>query len=285
MDLWFTEDYHDGWELSVRVNEVLVTETSPYQRIDILQTRDFGRMLVLDGKVQACELDEFIYHEMMAHVTLLTHPNPRRVLVAGGGDGGAMREVMRHPSVERGVLVDIDERVIQLCNQFMPTLSEGLAREPRLVTAPADAAEYLRKARDLDVILVDSSDPVGPSEALFQMDFYRSLKNALAPGGMVCLQAGSPFFYRDQIVTMVRQLREVFPVVRLGIIPVPTYPSGNWCLAFASLETDPGSIDAGLLERRQRERGFTTRYYTPQMHHAAMVLPPFLSERLEPVPV
>ena len=278
MDLWFTEDVHDGWQFSVRVDEVLVTERSPYQRIDILKTRDFGRMLVLDGKVQACELDEFIYHEMLAHPPLLCHPDPRRVLVAGGGDGGAMREVFKHPGVEQGILVDIDRRVIELCQEYMPALSGSVTSDVRLLQAPADAAEYLRTARGLDVILVDSSDPVGPSEALFTRSFYETLYDALSDEGLVSLQAGSPLFFRDQVCEMMRELRKVFPFAHLMALPMPTYPGGYWTLALASKGEDPLGIPASELERRFLSRGLSTRYYDVHQHFGSMRNPPFIRD-------
>lgn len=280
MDLWFTEDIHDGWQFSVRVEEVLVTERSPFQRIDILQTRDFGRMLVLDGKVQACELDEFIYHEMLAHVPMLCHPEPKRVLVAGGGDGGALRECFKHPSVTEGILVDIDQRVIELCQEFMPVLSATVAEDPRLVQAPADAAEYIRKARGLDVILVDSSDPVGPSEALFSMDFYQSLHDALNEDGLVSLQAGSPLFFRQQVRGLMDDLRQVFKYARLMALPMPTYPGGYWTLAVASKSVDPCGLDFAELQRRYQERALTTRYYDVHQHFGSMQNPPFMQKLL-----
>lgn len=280
MDLWFSEDHHDGWELSIRVDRVLATEHSQYQRIDILQTRDFGVMLVLDGKVQACQMDEFIYHEMLVHVPMLCHPEPRRVLVAGGGDGGSMREVMGHPSVEVGYLVDIDQRVIALCQEFMPGLAGPLVGEKRLVTVARDAAEQLRESQNLDVILVDSSDPEGPSERLFGCDFYDILKAALRPDGVVALQAGSPFFYREQIARTVADLRERFAVVRPYQIPMPTYPSGYWTLVLASDVLDPVQFSPEVLAQRLEERGIRPRYYTPEIHHGALALPPFLADAI-----
>lgn len=275
MDLWFTEDYHDGWQLSVRVDRVLATETSRYQRIDVLQTRDFGKMLVIDGRVQACELDEFVYHEMIVHPALLCHENPRRVLVAGGGDGGSMREVMKHPTIETGYLVEIDERVIELCREHMPNLA---TKDPRIVDHPADAAEFLNQVNDLDMIVVDSSDPVGPAEALFSKTFYNNLKKALAPQGMVTLQAGSPFFYKEQIRQMIDDLKTIFPVVRPYNIPMPTYPSGTWTLVAASTDLDPACVPQKELERRLRERTLKTRYYSPAVHHGSMSLPPFMDQ-------
>lgn len=275
MELWYTEDFHDGWRLSMRVERALASTRSRYQRIDVLQTRDVGRVLVLDGKVQVCELDEFVYHEMMVHLPMITHPAPRRVLVIGGGDGGCVREILKHPSVEEALLVDIDEEVIRLCSQHLPTLAAGLREEPRLRIVPRDGAEFIRECRDLDVILVDSSDPVGPSKRLFASAFYGHLHQALAPGGVVAVQAGSPFFYRDQVAGVVRDLRQEFPVVRPYLIPMPTYPSGTWTLCCASLGPDPLAVRAG-----ERTAALRTRYYSPDTHAAALALPPFLRDAL-----
>lgn len=275
MELWYTEDFHDGWRLSVRVERALASLRSRYQRIDVLQTRDVGRVLVIDGKVQACELDEFVYHEMMVHLPMLTHPGPRRVLVIGGGDGGCMREILKHSSVEEALLVDIDEEVIRLCSEHLPTLAAGLREDPRLRIVPRDGAEFIRECRDLDVILVDSSDPAGPSERLFASAFYGDLRQALAPGGVVAVQAGSPFFYRDQVAGVVRDLRELFPVVRPYLIPMPTYPSGTWTLCCASLGPDPHA-EPDL----DRSGALRTRYYSAATHAAALALPPFLRDAL-----
>jgi spermidine synthase len=277
LDLWFTEELHSDWRTSVKVTDTLASVQSPYQHIDVLQTEGHGRMLVIDGKIQACELDEFVYHEMLTHLPLLTHKAPRRVLVIGGGDGGTMREVMRHPSVEKGILAEIDQVVIDLCQEWMPTLGAGLTSSPRLEVAARDASEYIREVKDLDAILVDSSDPEGPSERLFTVEFYRELAAALAPGGIISFQAGSPFFYQEQISRMYRDLKQVFEHVRPYLVPIPTYPSGTWCLMTASSTLDPLAVAPAELERRMQQRGIKeTRFYTPYTHLGSLALPPFL---------
>ncbi|MEW6279150.1 MAG: polyamine aminopropyltransferase [Candidatus Eremiobacterota bacterium] len=279
MDLWFEENLPQGWGLKVRVERTLASEQTRFQRIDLFETAEMGRLLVIDGKVQLSELDEFVYHEMLAHVALFTHPDPRRVMVVGGGDGGTIREVCAHSGVEKAYLVEIDERVIELSRQFLPRVACRLS-DPRVEIAARDAAEYIRHARNLDAILVDSSDPVGPSEVLFSGAFYADLKAALAPGGMIAMQAGSPFFYHEQIAGAVAGLREHFPVVRPLFIPVPTYPSGTWSLVVASLGEDPAAVSPEELARRLSARGVSTRYYTPQVHHGALAVPPFMADKL-----
>jgi spermidine synthase len=278
VELWFEESTPEGWGLKVRLERTLESVQSQFQRIDLYQTSGMGKLLVIDGKVQLCELDEFTYHEMLAHVPLLCHPAPRRVMVVGGGDGGTMREVLAHPSVERAVLVEIDPEVVRVCREHLPTLS-GRLGDPRVEIVAADAAEYMRTARDFDAILVDSSDPVGPSEVLFSGGFYSDLRQALTPQGVMAMQSGSPFFYLEQIVGAVRGLKEQFRHVRPLIVPVPTYPSGTWSLVAASLGEDL-ELGADELARRYRERGLQTRWYSPQMHRASLALPPFLEQAL-----
>lgn len=283
LELWFSEDFCGGSRFGAKVEQVLTSHRSQYQQIDILETESFGRMLVIDGKVQACELDEFVYHEMLTHPALLCHPNPSRILVAGGGDGGTVRECLRHPQVKEVTLIEIDREVIELCQRHIPSLASSLATDRRVNVRPSDAAEAIRSARGLDVILVDSSDPVGPSEALFQPEFFEEIHTALAPDGITCLQAGSPFLGLKQVAQMVVDLKKFFPVVHLMTIPVPTYPGGTWCLALASKANhDPKNDGGQTLRHRFSERKLDgqTRYLTQGMLGPCFEVPPFLLKEI-----
>lgn len=283
MELWFSEDFSGGSRFGARVTQVLASHRSEYQQIDILETEVFGKMLVIDGKVQACELDEFVYHEMLAHPALLCHEEPKKVLVAGGGDGGTVRECLKHPTVEEIVLVEIDEKVIELSKRYLPTLASQLENNDRVRIHPVDASKVIQQARDFDVILVDSSDPVGPSEALFQSSFFEELHAALSPNGITCLQAGSPFLDAELVAAMSRDLSQFFPVVHLITIPVPSYPGGTWCLALASkAEWDPATDSSGVLQQRfaKRELVEGTRYLTQTMLKSCFDVPAFLQKAL-----
>ena len=259
---WFSEELPGQWRQSLPLTGKLVDQRSPYQHIQVFETKDFGRMLVLDGKVQCCERDEYTYHEMLAHVPLLTHPNPAHVLVVGGGDGGTVREVLKHPKVLKATLVEIDEQVIEVSRQWLPTLSSGLSANPRLEIVTKDAAEAIRDLPDQDVILVDSSDPEGPSEVLFTQRFFDSLKQALRPDGVIALQAGSPFFYARQISDARAKLEKIFRFVRPYVLPIPTYPGGTWCLIAASNSRDPQQPPA--------THSLDVRYYCSEVHMASM---------------
>ena len=271
MELWFTEKQTDALALSLLVNKTLHRERTPFQDLAVLETVQYGRMLVLDGVVMLTEADEFVYHEMIAHVPLLVHPDPRLVLVIGGGDGGTVREVLKHPSVEKVVLAEIDERVIEVSRRFFPTLSVGFT-VPRLELAIGDGIEHVRNHPGAyDVILVDSTDPIGPGVGLFEADFYRMAAAALRPGGILAAQTESPFVNRDLIRRIHKNMKAAFPFRRLYLASIPTYPSGLWSFTLAAQGEVPYLAPRVL-------PGLATKYYTPEVHRAAFILPPFVAE-------
>jgi spermidine synthase len=272
-ELWVTEEQSPDMKLSLRVSDVLLNVKSPYQDILLVDTGEYGRMMLLDGAIQITERDEFCYSEMMAHVALSSHPDPRRVLIVGGGDGGVLREVLRHKNVEKATLVDIDEVVINASKRFLPTISVAL-EDPRADVKPMDAMEYIKAAREeFDVVIVDSTDPVEFAVGLFESPFYRDIHNALKKDGMVVAQTESPFTDRKVVRDAFREMRSVFPVVRLYWGAMPTYPSGMWTYTVGSKSADPS------VPLRPAPEG--TRYYTSDIHRASFVLPPFVIDLLK----
>ena len=270
-EVWFSEWQTDDVKLSLRVKAVLWEEKTPFQELLVVDTDAYGRVLILDGAIQTTERDEFVYHEMIAHVPLTIHPRPRRVAVIGGGDGGAIREIVKHPEVEEAHLVEIDERVIAASRRFFPTISAGLD-DPRVTIHVTDGIRWVaEEARDFDVIIVDSTDPVGPAQNLFSEPFYRSVAEALGPEGILVAQSESPLLEPELVRRVQRGLRAVFPIVSLYTATVATYPTGLWTFGFGSKGPRPPR------PRRDVAR-FTTRYWTPAVQEAAFVLPPVLEE-------
>lgn len=277
MNCWFTENQSAGLRISCRVRVMLHREESPFQEIAVYDTDQFGRLLALDDVIMTTTADEFIYHEMMAHVPLITHPDPKRVLIVGGGDGGVVREVIKHP-VAMVHLVEIDGRVIEVSKTFFPTISSGL-RDPRVKVIIADGIEHVRKSAGLyDVIIVDSTDPVGPAVGLFEEGFYRSVHDALAGDGLFVAQTESPFFNGDLIGRLQGTLRKIFPSVFLYLASIPTYPGGLWTISMGSKKHHPDRFQA------DRAAGLSTRYYSADVHRAAFALPPFVRELLAGAP-
>jgi len=271
MELWYTERQTAGVALSCKVARTLHSEQTPFQKLDVIETTEFGRMLVLDGMVQTTEADEFVYHEMIAHIALQTHPHPRRVAVIGGGDGGAVREVLKYRSVESVKLVEIDQRVVEASRTYLPTLSSGLS-DPRVECLYVDGIQHIRQNKDAyDVILVDSTEPVGPAVGLFSQEFYKDCFESLTDGGILVAQTESPFFNRDVLGRAFRAIASVFPVSRLYLASVPTYPSGLWSFSMGSKGRDPLEVEPDL-------SGIATRYYTREIHRAAFQLPRFVQE-------
>lgn len=272
MNFWFTEMQTPDVALSCRTRRLLHSEKTPYQELAVYETVQFGRMLVLDDVIQTTVADEFVYHEMITHVGLNTHPDPRRVLVIGGGDGGSVREILKHTRVEKVTLVEIDGRVIEAARKFLPETSCGF-EDPRVEIVVADGIKYVGEQQGAyDVVVVDAPDPVGPAVGLFSASFYRSIWRALAEDGLCLAQTESPFFNRDLISRVYRDMAGVFPLVRLYLACIPTYPGGLWSFTLGSKKYDPLQVEA------EKIPDLGTRYYSPAVHKSAFVLPPFVAE-------
>jgi spermidine synthase len=253
--------------------EVLYEAQSSYQRIVIGHNELTGRMLILDDVVQITEADAAVYQEMMTHVPLMGLASPaRRVLIVGGGDGAMARQALRHPSIERATMVELDQMVIDACKQWLPALTCDYS-DPRLELVIADAAEYVKHApaETFDTVLCDSPDPIGPAEVLFSSGFYADIKRILTPQGAAVFQSGVPFFQAEETAGIVRRLRELFPQVALYQAAVPTYYGGSMALALAS--KSPRPFD-------QPRQDFTGEFYNPDVHRAAFALPTWWRRRL-----
>ena len=266
---FFAEAPRLGFQQRFAVRARLWEGRSEYQHVAIYDTVPFGRALVLDDALQTTVADEFCYHELLVHVPLLAHPNPRRVLVVGGGDGGALRHVLMHP-VAQAVQVEIDELVVTACREWLPELAGGAFEDPRAALIIGDGLAYLRDVTEpFDVILVDSTDPVGPAEGLISEEFYRLCASALAPDGLLAMQTGSPLLMRDELDAAAARMRNVFPIVETYLGHVPAYPGVVWSFTVGSKALDPRA------PRREPPAG--TRYYTSAGHGAAFALPPYLT--------
>lgn len=274
MELWFTEEQTRNLRMSYRIHSTLVTEKTEYQDLAVVDTVQYGRMLVLDNFVMTTEKDEFVYHEMISHVPLFTHPNPKDVLVVGGGDGGVIREVLKHASVERAVLAEIDPKVIERSKEWLPSISGALTDE-RCELMVGDGIAHVREHKKAyDIIISDSTDPIGPAVGLFEEDFYINCWEALRDDGIFVAQTESPFLYPDLIRETYRKIGSIFPITRLYLATIPTYPGSLWSFTMGSKAHDPLGAN-----RLPIAIPIETKYYSPAIHEAAFVLPPFV-ERL-----
>jgi len=278
-DSWYTEQWSgQGSAISLKLTNRLHDEQSAYQRIEIFETESFGTLMTLDGLVMVTDRDNFVYHEMMSHPALFTHPNPRRVLVIGGGDCGTLREVLKHPGVELAEQVELDERVTRVSEKFFPELCESNG-DARARLHFADGIRWIADSAPgaYDVIIVDSTDPVGPAAGLFAEEFYRHCHRALTPEGVVIGQSESPLFHADLIVTVQERLRAAgFADAATVFFPQCTYPSGWWSGTLGCKRGSACGFRAGDAARKS----FPTRYYNAEIHAAALAAPEFLRQRL-----
>lgn len=272
MELYLTEQQTENQQLSVRVTKTLHHEKTDFQELAIVETPQWGRLLVLDGFFQTNDVDEFVYHEMGAHVPLFTHPNPKKVLVVGGGDGGMVREAAKHPGVEHIDLVEIDGRVIETSKQYFPNIASALTGNPKVHVHVEDGIKWVKdREAEYDVIIIDSSEPIGPGIGLFTPEFYASVYRALTGDGVMVAQSESPWTNAEVIKMAFGGVSRSFPITRLYTLAVPTYPTGLWSFTLGSKKHDPL-----LAEPEARFGDMTTKYYTPAVHHAAFQLPRFV---------
>jgi len=275
---WFSElgPLWPGQCMSLEIEKVLYDQKSPYQHVQVFQSKSFGKVLALDGVIQVTERDEFAYQEMLSHLPLCAHENPKRVLVIGGGDGGVLREVARHDTVEEITICEIDEMVINVSKQFLPGLGVGFS-DPRVKVYVGDGAEYMKQHKnEFDVIIVDSSDPIGPAETLFREEFYHCMDQALRPKGIVCAQGECQWLSLDLIENMLKFSSTMFPHVEYAYTCIPTYPCGQIGFIICS-KGDICSVPKRKLDVTK------LRYYNEDIHKAAFVLPQFARAALKNV--
>ena len=273
MELWVTEQQNEDVNFSCRVKNTIFTGKSDFQDISILETEYFGKMLILDGVIQTTTFDEYIYHEMIVHVPMFSHPDPKTVLVIGGGDGGSVRETTKHNSVEKVQWVDIDGMVIEACKTYLPEWNHMLKDKAVVNFKVEDGLRHVREAKEVyDVIIVDCSDPVGPGELLFTYDFYKDIRGALKEDGLFVQQTESPFYHRDFIRRIQKDVGSLYPITRLYTANIPTYPSGLHCFTIGSKKYDP------MTPSPERVLDFETRCYSEEVHKASFVLPKYVKE-------
>ena len=282
MEMWFTEKHTPDVKFSIRIDRQLYTGQSDYQRIDVFESKEFGRFLTLDGYMMLTERDEFIYHEMITHIPMAVHPKVRRVLVIGAGDGGAVRELCRYQDLEEIHLVEIDPLVVEVSRTWLPQTACCLDDE-RVQIFYEDGLKFIRTRENYyDLVIVDSTDPFGPGEGLFTKEFYGNCYKALTEDGIMVNQHESPFYTEDAIACQRAHKRivESFPISRVYQAHIPTYPSGHWLFGFASKKYHPIDDMDGT---GWNLRGLKTRYYTTRLHKGAFLLPAYVEELLRDV--
>jgi spermidine synthase len=280
IDLWYSEFHSETIKFSVQVEKQLLSKHSPFQRIDVFESKELGRFFTLDGYIMITEKDEFIYHDMIVHVPMHVNPNIKKVLVIGAGDGGTVRELCRYPSIESIDMVEIDEMVVQVCEEYFPISAHKL-REERVKLFFEDGLKFVSQKKNVyDLIIVDSTDPFGPGEGLFTRSFYADCYSALKDNGILVNQHESPFYdhYKKNMQRAHKRIVESFPIAQVYQAFIPTYSSGHWLFGFASKKLDPIK---DFKKDAWKSLNLKTKYYNTKVHEAAFALPNYVIDLLE----
>lgn len=277
-ELWIEEKFEDYYGMRFKVEKTLFSGQSDFQHVDVVETKGHGRMLLNDGLVMLTERDEFVYHDMITHVPMFTHPNPKSVLIIGGGDGGTAREVLRHPGVEKCTMVEIDPVVVEACRKFLPQTACELDNE-KLNLIIGDGVTFMAETPErFDIILIDSTDPIGPAAPLFGPTFYGNVKKCLNPDGMAVSQGESPFYHADVQVAMLKVLNDTFENVYSYNYSNLAYPGGTWSFTLVSKGPCPlRDFDAKRVEASELD----FKYYNSEIHRGAFALPSFMRKKLK----
>lgn len=284
-ETWFEEALHRNYGQRFLVTRTLFRQKTEFQELAIYETDAFGRVLALDGICQTTEKDEFFYHEMMAHLPILAHGEARKVLIIGGGDGGILEETLKHKSIEKVTMVEIDRAVIELTKQYLPSIPGKAFDDPRTELVIGDGVKFVADTEEkYDVVIVDSTDPIGPAEVLFQTDFYAQCRRCLTPRGIMVTQNGVPFIQLDEFTTTYKRLRPLFPDASFYFVAVPTYIGGSMSLAWASLDPANRNQSRETIAQRFAATKIDAKYYTPDIHVAAFAMPAYLKKLVDQIP-
>jgi spermidine synthase len=283
-DTWLNETLYPDWGQRFRFVRQLARVKSPFQDIGVFETESHGRVLTLDGVVQITERDEFVYQEMLTHVPLLAHGAAKNVLIIGAGDGGVLKHVLMHKGIERAVMAEIDGEVIRLSKEFLPGIGGDAWTDPRAEVIVGDGIDYVKKAPDgtFDVIIVDSTDPIGVGEVLFTDEFYQNAARILSPRGVIVNQCGVPFMQADELRETSIRRAQFFPHVTAYVAAVPTYVGGYMTLGWAGKDAAITQLTPEIIAERAEAAGITgkSQYWTPHVHVAAFWLPPYIARHL-----
>lgn len=282
MEMWFHDEHTDNVKLAIRVDYQVFSAQSEIQRIDVLESKEFGKILVVDGDLMLTEKDEFIYHEMISHVPMAVHPQVEKILVIGGGDGGVVRELAKYDTVEQIDVVEADPLLVEVCRKYFPQMACSL-NDPRVHIYHEDGLRFIRSKSDAyDLIIIDSPNPFGAGEGLFTKEFYGNCFNALHEEGIMINQHESPFYKEEafQCQRMHKRIVESFPISRIYQAHIPSYPSGHWLFGFASKRYHPIHDMDGI---QWKLRGIQTKYYLPRLHEGVFALPAYVEELVQDV--
>ena len=280
MELWYAEEQTDEVRFSIKVKQHLYTGKSEFQDVDVFESEEFGKFLTLDGLMMVTEKDEFIYHDMITHVAMATKPDVKKVLVIGGGDGGTVRELTRYEHIEKIDMVEIDKLVVDISREYLPITASKLD-DSRVTLYFEDGIKFVADTKEIyDLILVDSTDPIGPGEGLFTTEFYQNCFKILSDDGILVNQSESPYYdqFSHEMRRAHKKIKNIFPISKVYQFHMPTYPSGHWLFGFASKKLDPiKDVDFD----RWKAFGLKTKYYNPQLHLGAFALPTYVQEMLD----
>ncbi len=276
---WFSEALYPDIILKLKIKENLYSSNSNSQKIQFFNTHSFGKVLALDGTIQTTTADEFIYHEMMAHIPLLSHPNPKDILIIGGGDGGILREVLKHTQIKKVTLVEIEKKVIDFSKKYLNQICRNSFQSKKLKLVIADGAKFAESKSSLyDIAIIDSPDPVGPAKVLFENKFYRNISKILKKNGIMVRQSGSTFLQKNELKENHIRLSKIFKYTSVYTAAIPTYIGGLFSFIFSSQAINPENLAIKDLQKRFAKFGPKTKYYNPQIHTACFKLPNYVKE-------